>query len=96
MNKKKIFKIIFIISFLPYILLMLLAIDAAIYGYDIYTWFGNQYIRTIYGVEAFKEIVIWVGLSMCAIPVLPTALIIQIIYIVLYIKNKRKIRKDME
>lgn len=96
MNKKKIFKIVFLISFSPYILLILLAMHSAIYGYDIYTWFGNQYIRTIYGVEAFKEIVIWVGLSMCAIPVLPTALIIQIIYIVLYIKNKRKTRKDME
>ena len=90
MDKRKIFKIIFLISFLPYILLILLAIHSAIYGHNIYTWFGNQYIQTIYGMEAFKEIIIWGVLAMCAIPILPIVLIIQIIYLVRYLKNKKK------
>ena len=96
MNKGKIFKVLFLISFLPYIILILLAIHSAIYGHNIYTWFGNQYIRTIYGIEAFKEIIILGGLSMCAIPILPISLIIEIIYVVRYVKNKKKARENME
>ena len=96
MNKNKIFKIIFWISFLTYIILFLISVHSAIFGHHVYTWIGNQYIRTIYGIEAFTETIIWYGLRLCVIPVLPTVLIIQIIYVVIYTKNKRKIKKNME
>ena len=96
MKKSKIFKIVFLISFLPYILLILLAIHSAIYGHNIYAFFGNQYIRTIYGIEAFKEIVIYGVLFMCATFILPISLIIQIIYIARCIKNKKKTRENIE
>ena len=93
MNKNKIFKIIFLISFLPYIILLLLSIYSAIFGHDTYTWLERQYIETLYGIEAFKETIIWCGLGMCMVPILPTAVIIQIIYIVKCMKNKREIEQ---
>ena len=68
MKKSKIFRIIFILSFVPYIVLLLISIYYAINGYDVYTWILPVYKGTIYGWEAFKEIIFWYGISMCIIP----------------------------
>ena len=63
MTKKKIFKVLFFISFLPYIILILISIYHAILGYDIYTWINHQYIETIYGIDALTETLFWNGIT---------------------------------
>lgn len=93
MTKKKIFKVLFFISFLPYIILILISIYHAILGYDIYTWINHQYVETINGIDAFTETLFWNGITFSIIPILPISLIYQIIYIVIYFKNKRCIEE---
>lgn len=89
MNRKKIFKVLFLISFLPYIILILISIYHAILGYDVYTWINHQYIETIYGIDALTETLFWNGITFSIIPILPISLIYQIIYVVIYFKNKK-------
>lgn len=86
-NKSKISKIIFIFSFLPYIILLLISLYYTIFGYEVYTFVG-VYVRTIYGIEAFLDTLVWNALVLCIIPVLPTVAIYQIIFIIIKIKNK--------
>ena len=98
MKKNKIAKIIFVLSFLPYVILILISLYHAIFGYDVYTLIKPQYIRTSYGTEAFGESLVWNSLVLCVIPVLPIVLIYQIIYIVIKIiikllKRNKKINK---
>lgn len=89
MNKKKIFKIIFVLSFLPYIILVLISIYYACFGYDVYTWILAEYVRTIYGMDAFIETLFWNSLMLCLyIPILPIVVIYQIIYVVVLIIRK--------
>ena len=92
-NKKRISKIIFILSFLPYIVLILISLYYAIFGHDVYAFLGG-YIRTDYGMTAFLDTLIWNVLSLCFIPVLPVIATYQIIFIIIhlirYIKNKKK------
>ena len=96
MNRKKIAKIIFILSFLPYIILILISLYHAVYGYDVYTLIKPQYVRTIYGIEAFGESLVWNALVLCVIPVLPIVFIYQITYIIINViikllkRNKKK------
>lgn len=82
MKKSKIFRIIFMLSFVPYIVLLSISIYYAINGYDVYTWILPVYKGTIYGWEAFKQTIFLYGISMCIIPVLPTVTIYQVVYIV--------------
>ena len=89
MNKNKTFKMIFLISFVPYIILILISTYHAIFGYNVYTWIKPQYIETIYGIEAFVETLMWNGIKFSVIPMLPIILIFQIIYILIYLKNRK-------
>ena len=91
MKKNNITKIIFILSFLPYIILVVISLYHAIFGHDIYAFLGG-YIRTDYGVEAFLDTLVWNALGLCFIPVLPIVAIYQIIFII--IKMKNKLRKN--
>ena len=88
-NKRKISKTIFILSFLPYIILVLISLYHAIFGQDIYGFLGG-YIRTVYGMEAFLNTLVWNSLGLCFIPVLPIIAIYQIIYVINKFKNKLK------
>ena len=90
--KNKILKLLFKISFLPYIILILISLYYAILGYDVYTWILPTYVRTIYGIEAFIETLTWNFLVLCFIPIIPIVALFQIIYIVLFII--RKIKKN--
>ena len=92
MNKNKIFKIIFWLSFLPYIILILISTYHAVFGYEVHTWFKGQYVRTIYGIDAFRDTIVWNGLRLCFVPILPISLIIEVIYIIIYIIKKIKIK----
>ena len=87
MNKGKITKIIFILSFLPYIILILISLYYAIFGHNVYAFLGG-YIRTDYGIKAFLDTLIWNVLRLCFIPVLPAVVIYQMIFLIIKIKNK--------
>lgn len=86
-KRSNITKILFILSFLPYIILILISLYHAIFGNDIYAFLGG-YIRTDYGMKAFLDTFVWNVLSLCFIPVLPIVAIYQIIFIIIKIKNK--------
>ena len=90
MNKNKIFKVIFILSFLPYIILALISLYYAIFGYDVYTWIKPVYTRTIYGMDAFFNSLIWNLLSW--IPILILVIIYQIIYTIIIVVKRIKKR----
>ncbi len=94
---KKILSIIFIISFIPYIILLGYGIYSAIFGYDVYTWILPTYVETIYGLDAFLEAVTVLGLSLIFIPVIPICIIYDIIYLALkvifHFRNKSILNK---
>ena len=54
-DKMKVIRIIFCLSFAPYLFLIGYSIYHAIFGYDVYTWILPQYVRIIYGWDAFFE-----------------------------------------
>ncbi len=87
MNKKKILRIVLCLSFIPYLFLIVYSLYHAIYGYDLNTWILPQYIRTIYGWDAFSEVFIWTALVLCVVPILPICLLYQIIYFIRYLLN---------
>ncbi len=81
-NKMKIIRIIFWLSFAPYLFLLCYSFYHAIFGYDVYTWFLPQYVRTIYGWDAFLDVFVLNAIRLCLIPVLPTCLLYQVIYLI--------------
>ena len=91
---KKILSIIFIISFIPYIILISYGIYSAIFGYDVYTWILPTYVETIYGLDAFLEAVTVLGLSLIFIPVIPICIIYDALYLglklIFYFRKKSK------
>lgn len=83
MNKRKILSIILWLSFVPYLFLVGYSLYHAIFGYDVYTMILPQYVRTIYGWEAFLEVFVWTGLALLFIPVIPICFLYQIIYLII-------------
>ena len=83
MNKKKLFTVIFVLSFLPYAILLIIALCHAIFGLEQYTWILPQYVGTIYGMDAFLESIVWNGLRLCFIPILPIAAVYQMVFIII-------------
>lgn len=92
LKKKRIYKILFIVSFLPYIILLAISLYHAIFGYDVYTLILPTYVKTIYGIEAFVSTLFWNALALCFIPIIPICLLYQIIILVKYIIKKIKDR----
>jgi len=89
--------------FLPYIIIIFIALSCAISGYNVYQLDGipdsmmvdYEYVNTIYGIEAFLQI--YNGFIMlCSnfVPILPVILIYQIVYIIVFIVKKSK-RKEI-
>ena len=93
---KKIPLIIFILSFLPYIIILGYGIYCAIFGYDVYTWILPTYVETLYGLDAFLDAVTVLGLSLIFIPVIPICVIYDIIYLIfkLILNNSKSIKTD--
>lgn len=91
---KRIFSVIFIISFIPYIILIGYGIYSAIFGYDVYTWILPTYVGTLYGLDAFLEAVTVLGLYLIFIPIIPICAIYEVVYLILksvfYFRNKSK------
>jgi hypothetical protein len=86
-NKKiKISKVFFLLSFLPYALLLLQALLSAIFGFTFI-------FSTSYGIKAFFDSLLIVGWHfIVVIPILPICFIYQIIYLILI--NKRNSNKQ--
>ena len=82
--KRKIFKIILWISFVPYVVLLAMGIWHAFFGF---TFFAATYT----GWEGFVNSIFILGWACCVIyPILPVCLLYQIIYMVYAIIEKRK------
>lgn len=83
--KKRIFKIILWISLLPYVILFVMGIWHAFFGF---TFFSATYT----GWEGFVNSVFILGWACCVIyPVLPVCLLYQIVYtIYVFVMKSRK------
>lgn len=100
---KKVSKIILIISFFPYLIILLISLYCAIFGFDVYQHTGIpdtmvsefEYSNTDYGIDAFflvlKSLIfvfsIW-------IPILPVILGYQVLCLIIFkIKSLGKVGK---
>lgn len=82
LNKIKILRILFKLSFLPYILLLLFATYNSIFGVTVFS--------SYYGLSAFKTTIVFFGLlgCICFPPIFPIAFIYEIFYLI-WIKVKK-------
>lgn len=87
-HKAKIYKIIFIISFFPYIFILLIALPCWNNGFKL---FGP----TTFGFDAFKNALGFFGLIFCYIPVLPTVFLYQVIYVIFKVVKKKKLSSEL-
>lgn len=90
--KMKIFRVLLFISFLPYAFLLIIGIYYAFAGYEVYTLILPTYVKTLYGFEAFRVVLLWSILGLTFIPVLPVCCVYQIIYLIscLFRKQRKK------
>lgn len=72
--KEKLPRVLLYISFVPYALLFLYALFCSVEGFTFL-------FSTSYGLEAFLDALLIMGLFFCIIPVLPVCLIYQIFYL---------------
>ena len=82
--KDKVLKILFIISFLPILLILLFGIGSIFFGF--YTFFGN----TLYGIDAFLVEIMIIG------GFLSPLLLICLVYQRWYMKKDKKDTKDVD
>ncbi|MDE6519135.1 MAG: hypothetical protein K2K91_01560 [Ruminococcus sp.] len=84
--KKKIPKIILILSFIPYAFVLLYGVYSA--------FFGFEFFATSYGFQGFSDSIIIMTILLCYFPVIPICLIYQLVYLtVLIIKNRHNVPK---
>ncbi len=75
------YTISFIVSYIPYILLL---------SYSLYcSKFGFTFFTTSYGWEGFYSAFVIMGFVFCVIPVLPFCIFWQILYIVKWVRNRK-------
>ena len=73
MNKKKVLKIILILSVIPFIVILIIGVKNAFCGYTLF-------FNTSYGVQALIDTCVIYGFVFsCCFPVLPICLVYQII-----------------
>jgi len=89
MKKKKfnIWKIIFCLSFLPYLCLLLVGIFSSIFGYKDCSFLGYG-CNTLYGFKAFRSIILWHFLALTFTGVIPILGIYDVVYIIYNIIRK--------
>lgn len=78
-------KIMFLLSFLPIVLVLIYSFVSIFKGAQT----GIINTTTIYGTEAFLQTFVMTCICFCIIPVLPLALVWQVIYIVGIFRNNR-------
>ncbi|SHM76655.1 hypothetical protein [Ruminococcus flavefaciens] len=79
------YKISFILSYIPYVLLLAYCLYCSKYGFDFFT--------TTYGWEGFYNAFLVMGAVFCIVPVLPFCLFWQILFIVKWVRN-RKVKQE--
>lgn len=83
LNKVKILRILFKLSFLPYILLLLFAIYTSFFGF-------NFMFSTSYGLDAFVSTIAILGILGCTcFPIFPIVFVYEVFYLIWI-----KFRKD--
>lgn len=87
--KKKIPKIILILSFAPYVLCLCYGI------YSMFNGFGlGLLFRKTYGFGAFMGSTVLMAIYLCYYPVIPICIIYQLVYLTVFIiKNRHNIQK---
>lgn len=90
-NKKTVSKIIFILSFIPCIIMILVSLYFSICGEERYTFMRQEYIRTDYGIPVFiRSMSMLVYIGTFIVPILPILIVYQIIFILNVIIGKIK------
>lgn len=80
------FRVVFIVSLFPYVFLIIRSLAASYWGYDTGFIISNK----IYGFDAAITCFFWTAIGLCFIPIIPICLIIQIVYIIRSLKNKKR------
>ena len=75
------YTISFIISYIPYVLLLLYCLYCSKFGFTFFT--------TSYGWNGFYSAFVIMGLVFCVIPVFPFCIFWQIFYIVKWVRNRK-------
>ena len=80
-NKEKVLKTLFILSFIPYILIIIYGVYGFIFG-------GNRICidtcsPSVYGVEAFLDNVFIGGLTLTIYGVIPISIVYEILFIII-------------
>ena len=88
MKKDKILKILFIISFIPYILIILYGVHGAIFGEHAICI--DTCPPKVYGLDAFMDNIFLGILALTVYGVIPVIVIYEIFYIFYYIYKRRK------
>lgn len=82
--KKKIPKIILILSFLPYVFILLYGVYSAIFG------FGFLF-STSYGFDALIDSIFIMTILLCCYPVIPICIIYQLVYTAVSVMKKHNV-----
>lgn len=85
-KKNKILKILFILTFVPYVLL----IGASTFSF----FFGINFFGSYYGFEGFKTAFLLYGFLLCYTGIIPVCAIIQIGVLIYHLLNRARIKKD--
>lgn len=85
--KKIISRIILILSFAPYVFTLIYGIYSMANGFTFF-------FSTSYGFEAFRDATLLMMLMLCYIPVIPSCLIYQFVYLSIFIMKKFNVPKN--
>jgi hypothetical protein len=95
MKKLNKYKLFFLISFIPFLLLLIFACYNAIFGYyDAPLLPSGGGGITYYGFEAIKYTIFWYGLGLTIIPVFPVCVVYQLIYLIVSANKKIRAAPD--
>ena len=90
MQKRTLLRILFILTFIPYILILINVVALA-NNIDISLWI----LPTNVSINTFWDALIWVGAMICYYSSMPLCIIYQMVYIVGVIRNKRNNMRKM-
>ena len=90
--KKKLPFIIFVLCFLPYVLILAMSVYYAFAGYEIRTFVTGELIETFYGLEAFCRCATAAFEILWYVWIIPLCLIYQAVYLFVrfYLCDKMK------
>ena len=87
MNKKLLFKLLLVISFIPFIYSLIMSFIAMFSGANLGLCVDD--CPTVFGIKAFVNDMFLYLSFLTLYGILPVCVLYQIIYLVKYIKNKR-------